>query len=417
MRQGKVFREEIYPQARKLYHNELVKRKHEAVSNRKRPAEDVPELHPLPSSVKKRKKDKDDLSPSMPALASMLMADPFFVRIVLARVLRELRQSVVQAGSLPVAHRAVPSMLQFLHLARFSTQVCASRGKRFIVPGGGMESVEKPDDAINFVPYATLRNDLPLLLRLLVEAELDKRIVVGEDLHDAAQANMSLRPPPIDPSQWVANDQMEVATSLIEGALVHVCQPGNANDGSLAITFEKFASALIYVARNSLQDHRVFFQCLIRAIIRHKAKLTKPCRDAIVESWLNWLRSFDNGCATSAAHECFVMLLNDWSAIGNLILPRDTLLDFSKKGVDAVNGTENSEERKFHSLWQSGDPAFVEVRKQYERMLKTLPAESADEWKQQVGLEVEMEVEEVPEPAPEEASDEAPEEPEFTQSP
>jgi hypothetical protein len=219
-RQGKVFREEIFPQARKLYQSETFKRQQEAVSNRKRPAENVPELKPLAASIKKRKKDKEDLSPSMPALASMLMADPYFTRIVVARVLKDLRQGVVLGGSLPVAHHSVPSLLQFLHLARFSTKVCASRGKRFVVPGGGTESVDQSDNVIHGVPYTTLRNNLPLLLRLLVEAELDKRIVAGEDLHDAAQSTDSLKPPPIDPNQWAISDDMEVAVALIEGSLV-----------------------------------------------------------------------------------------------------------------------------------------------------------------------------------------------------
>ena len=389
MRQIKVFRDEIFPQARKLFKDEQLKKQHELMSNRKRQAQDVIELNPLPASVKKRKKDRDDLAPSMPALASMLMADPFFVRIVLARVLRELRQGVVQGEALPVAHRAVPSLLQFLHLARFSTQVCATQGKKFVVPGGGIERGTKPDDHINFVPYATLRHDLPLLLRLLVEAELDKRVVVGEDLHDADKVSNSLRPPPIDHTAWVVSDQMEVAVSLIEGALVHVCQPGNANEASLAMTFEKFATALRHVAV-TLQHHRVFFQCLIGAILRHKAKLTRAARDVIVDCWLDWLRAVKKGCAISAAHECFILLLNEWSGIGNLVLPRDTLLEFTKKAVDAVNEAETLDENKFHVLWQqAGDDessSFAAVKKQYLRMLKMLPSSNASEWKQQVGI-------------------------------
>jgi hypothetical protein len=219
-RQGKVFREEIFPQARNLYQNETRKRQQEAASNHKRPAETVPELTPLPASIKKRKKDTEDLSPSMPALASMLLADPYFTRIVVARVLKELRQGVVLGGSLPVAHRAIPSLLQFLHLARFSTKVCASRGKRFVVPGGGTAPADQPDNAIHFVPFATLRKNLPLLVRLLIEAELDKRIVAGEDLHDAAESTDSLKPPPIDPNLWVISDEMEVGVALMEGSLV-----------------------------------------------------------------------------------------------------------------------------------------------------------------------------------------------------
>jgi hypothetical protein len=39
----------------------------------------------------------------------------------------------------------------------------------------------------------------------------------------------------------------------------------------------------------------------------------------------------------SAAHECLIMLLNEWSALGNQILPRDMLLKFSAEAVEAVN--------------------------------------------------------------------------------
>jgi bromodomain-containing protein 7/9 len=390
LRQSKVFRDEIFPQARKYFKDELVKKQHELVSSRKRTIEDVVELTPLSPSVKKRKKDQqDDMGLSMPALASMLMADPFFVRIVLARILKDLRLGVIAGGSLPVAHRAIPSLLQFLHLARFSSKVCGTRGKRFIVPGGGIDSVEIVDDAINFVPFATLRKDLPLLLRLLVEAELDKRIMVGEDLYEADQSSNALRPPPIDHSQWEANEQMEVAVSLIEGSLVHLCQPGNATEASLATTFEKFAETLRHVAI-SLPHHRLFFKCLVAAIVRHKAKLTKAARDVIVKCWLEWLRSFGKGIATSAAHECFVLLLNEWSTLGNLVLPRDTLLEFAKEGVAAVSEAESPDNDKklFGTLWNTDDASFVDVRKQYNRMLRLLSASQAEEWKKQVGIVV-----------------------------
>lgn len=391
MRQSNVFKTEIYPQARKLFKDELVKKKHELLSSNrnKRPLENGPDLNPLPPSVKRRKNDKDDLAPSMPALASMLVSDPFFVRIVLARILKELRQGVLVGNALPLAHRAIPSMLQFLHLSRLSTQVCATQGKRFVVPGGGMDIIEQHDDAINFVPYATLRNDLPLLLRLLVEAELDSRVVAGEDLHDADQTS-SIKPRPIDHSRWTVGGQMEVSVTLTEGALVHVCQPGNSNEASLAVTFEKFAVALRHVAVD-LQHHRVFFQCLIAAILRHKAKLTKTTRDKIVECWLDWLRSFKEGCATSAAHECFVLLLNDWSSMGNLVLPRDTLLEFTKKAVQAVDEAENLDERKFQSMWQSGDAEFEAVKKQYLAMFAMLPDSNVSEWKVELGISLESE--------------------------
>jgi Bromodomain len=88
-RQGKVFREEIFPVARRTYQVELAKRAASAANEgvkdgavgalgSKRPGESQgPAIAPLPASAKKRKKDtKDEYLPSMPALACMLLADP-----------------------------------------------------------------------------------------------------------------------------------------------------------------------------------------------------------------------------------------------------------------------------------------------------------------------------------------------------
>lgn len=79
-RQGKVFREEIFPQARRLYQTEVAKRSVEDQNERKRKPEDGPEINPLPASTKKRKKEKEEYLPSMPALAAMLLADPVSAR-------------------------------------------------------------------------------------------------------------------------------------------------------------------------------------------------------------------------------------------------------------------------------------------------------------------------------------------------
>ena len=379
--------EKVFSQARKDYQTEVVSRKQEILSSQKRAVEEVLPLTPLPPSTKKRKKDHDNLTPSMPALASMLVADPFFVRIVLARVLKELRQGVINGESLPVAHRAVPSLLQFLHLARFSTQVCATGGKRFFVPGGGavVSFGSQPDDPLNYVPFATLRNNLPLLLRLLVEAELDKRIISEGDLHEAYQLTSSLKPQPIDRDQWVVGDQMEVAVTLVEGALVYVCQPGNAHEESLSLTFERFADSLRHVA-GALSDHRIFFNCLIVAILAHKAKLSRAARDTIVNCWLDWLRSIKTGCAVSAAHECFILLLTKWYGMGNLVLPRDTLLEICKKTVGVVDEAETSDENKFFKLWQVDNPSFAGVKKLYTKILKIIPSTNASAWKKEVGI-------------------------------
>lgn len=85
LRQGKVFREEIFPVARRSYQTEVAKRTVVPASEEdpaaatilKRKGGDGPTIAPLPASNKKRKKEaKEDYLPSMPAIASMLLADP-----------------------------------------------------------------------------------------------------------------------------------------------------------------------------------------------------------------------------------------------------------------------------------------------------------------------------------------------------
>jgi hypothetical protein len=99
-RQGKVFREEIFPVARRMYQTELAKRSAPGPSedltttgtgvssNFKRPGEHIgPAIAPLPPASKKRKKGvKDEYLPSMPTLACMLLSDPVRASWVLNRV-------------------------------------------------------------------------------------------------------------------------------------------------------------------------------------------------------------------------------------------------------------------------------------------------------------------------------------------
>ena len=395
-RQGRVFREEIFAQAKRLYQKEIAKRtqqQQDGDGRKKRKAEEEKsesDIKPLAPSTKKRKKNnKDEYLPSMPALASMLLADPFVVRILLARVLRDLLQ--VRSGSaLPVAHAAIPSLLQVLHLARWSTQLCAIRGKRFFVPDAGLERpAADTQDPPMLVPFLSLRQFLPLLLRLIVEEQLDRRMTQGGDLYNAGQSNPDLKPPTLDDSKWRVDNKEQVplvVVSLVESAMVHLCQPGHGNEASLSATFPKFAQALQALSQQSLQKDAVFFRCLIRALLQHKSKLPKPTRDAVVASWLDWLRLTDDDDddhmkICSAAHEYLVRLLNEWSALGNLVLPRDTLVEFATDAVRAVAADTN----KFASMWPKEE--FGPVRKQYERMLRQLPAAQAKEWKQTVGIE------------------------------
>ena len=57
---------------------------------------------PLQPAAKKRKKsEKDDYAPSTASLAFMILSDPFVIRIIIARVLRELRKDVCGSTALP----------------------------------------------------------------------------------------------------------------------------------------------------------------------------------------------------------------------------------------------------------------------------------------------------------------------------
>jgi hypothetical protein len=140
---------------------------------------------------------------------------------------------------------------------------------------------------------------------------------------------------------------MQVAVALVKGSLVHICQPRNGNKSSLSIMFPEFASALCHVSVSLLEDS-VFFRCLLSALMRRKTKLSRPTHNAVIGSWLGWLvgerkADHDNdqrhsmGSMTSAAHACLIYLMTEWVGLGNVLLPRDKLLNFSIQVVQAAD--------------------------------------------------------------------------------
>jgi hypothetical protein len=393
-RQRKVFQDDIYPQALKHYQSAVGKRTFDRPKRKRDGSSNGADIEPLPGMKSKMQKT-EVLHPSLPAVASMLLADPFVVRILLDRALRCLRIDVKHGGSIPAAHRVLPSILQLLHLASWSTRLCAIRGKRYAVPDAGMIPPTE-DDIISLTPFATLRNYAPVLMRLLVESELDRRMVAGGDLQLAAQSLQEER------NELVLDDDdathLDVLRCLTEGALVHICQ--QTHESSLAVTFPKFDRALVHLSTN-LWNQRPFFVSLIQALLRHKSKLSRATRDIVVAAWLKWLgpdndKTKDDakvGSMTSASHECFVTLLNEWAALGNLLLPRDAMLTFAADAVRAADSSETEEERKFSKMWTT--PEFSSVRKQYERMLDHLPETQSQEWKDKVGISEAKEEEDV----------------------
>lgn len=385
-RQHEVFKNDIYPQAKKIFEEESAKLLPARDVQKKRKASGALNIEPLEGTkLKKRKKgDKDtDNLPSMQALASMLLSDPFVIRILLDRLLKSLRIDTMKSSSLPVGHTVIPSLLQLLQLAQFSQQLCAIRGKRYMIPAVGID----PNDE-DPVGFQLLRQYTPLLIKLFLEAELDKRTSDSKDLLSAAKS-LPKRTNIISSETWQNTKHLHVLRGLVEGAMVHVCQPGNSFDKSLAQTFPKFADALSQLAPTPhLWEDRTFFLSLVQAIARHKGKLRSEARDTIVSTWLGWLKDAPNdgkGSMFSSAHESFLILINEWVTLGNLVLSREALITVTQDTVEAVDASEKSEDRKFKQAWK--DDKFGDIKVLYERALKTLPETQLKEWESRIGIE------------------------------
>jgi hypothetical protein len=397
-RQLKVFKDEIVPQAKRLYQAEVKKRNPDD-DDLKRKREDepkTPEIVPLPAIAKKRKiVETQEYTLSMPALASMLLADPFVVRLLLDRVLRSLRIDVLRGSSIPVSHAVVPSLLQLLHMAKWSTQICAVRGQRYLVPDSGLVAPDAIEALEAMIPFDSLRRYLPVLMHLSLDAELDKRVAVGGDLNAVADSLPRTSAPTVELKK--DSPPYQVSVALLEGLFIHVCLPGNSQDASLAGTFIKFSKTLQELA-GTIWDERSFFVCLVPTILRYKARLNRTVRDTIISTWTAWLGTSDaddgnakkkkkKGSMTSAGHEYLVLLFNEWASFGNLLLPRDLLLKVSLELVEAVNKTETATERQFLHLWKQEDAKdFEPIKKQYEKMLSLLPENHSSQWKETVGI-------------------------------
>ena len=93
------------------------------------------------------------------------------------------------------------------------------------------------------------------------------------------------------------------------------------------------------------------------------------------------------GPMTSAGHEYFVRLLNEWASFGNLLLPRDLLLKASLELVETVNKAETTADRQFCYLWKQENASdFEPIKEQYERMLSSLPDTNSSQWRETVGI-------------------------------
>ena len=402
-RQLKIFTDEILPKAKNLFKVEQQKRKPDDDSKRKRVEEEEKnklKINPLQFGRKKRKVDLQEQSLSMTALASMLLADPFVVRILLDRVLRSLRIDTAKGAGIPAEHRVIPSIMQLLFLAQWSPQICAVRGRQFIIFSSGLEFPATVDAVESTLSYTSLRQYLPIITHLLRDADLDKRLAVGGDLHSVAKSSL----PRPEPSPIITNGDKslfpQIAMALLEGAFVNVCLPGNSQDISLSITFAKFSKAFLTLAYGNVSNEVAFFKSLVPVLLRHKARLNKTVRDVIISTWLDWLKAssagkikdYDELCrgsVDSAAHEYLIILLNEWASnFGNVLMPRDLLLKVATEVVEVVNATEVAPERKLSELWKANVDGidFGRVKKQYERLLGLLPETHVTSWKKSSGI-------------------------------
>lgn len=389
-RQLKVFKQEILSQAKKLYMVEVQRRTAANDAPKRNREDDSPMLTPLQPMNKKRKHHVEENSLSMPTLASMLLSDPFVVRLLIDHVLRALRVDVLGGISIPAAHNTIPSIMQLLHVAQWSNLFCRVRGKRYLVPDAGLiEPEESFDEAI--IPHDSLRRYLPLVVHLLLEAKLDKRLSPGGDLVSVA---LSLsRPPTLVIEPRTKSRSHQVAVAVLQGAYVYSCLPGNSQETSLALTFLKFSKALLSLLPK-VWGEQSFFACLVPAILRHKSRLKGPVRDAILSSWMEWLscpkahvEKSETGCILSPAHEYLLILLNEWSKFGNTLVSRDILLQFIPQIVERVNETESDPNRHLSGLWKSSDAGeeFERIKQHYERILCLLPDANDSSWLCNIG--------------------------------
>ena len=72
--------------------------------------------------------------------------------------------------------------------------------------------------------------------------------------------------------------------------------------------------------------------------------------------------------------------------MGNVILPRDSLLAFSEDAVKAAERNEKDNTKTFSNFWNSD--TLGEVKEEYERMFKQIPEERCLKWKEAVGLQI-----------------------------
>ena len=345
------------------------------------------DVDPLPPWRYKRRKKEVEI-PSLQCLASMLLADPFVVRLLVDKIEKIVRADIMKNKSVPSGNPLLPSLLQLLNIAKISTQLCAMKGKRLAIPDAGLKEIlmEGEDRSL---PYETLRNFLPLFSKLLLDVDLDKRIALGGDLYDAAAQSL-LAPSDVMDAEWNGASSLQDLRVIVEGAFIHLMQPGNTNEVALQNQFPRFVNALDKLSDGNMIHEKPFFISLSHALLRYKTKLPHSTRDLVTNVMIKWLRlskDSNESCLCSALHECFMRLLNEWASLGNAVLSRDLFLNLSEQAIAAADKQGDEQQSAlFVSLWIKNDAQFALVKEQYLRMLTSTPEKTAESLKEKLGI-------------------------------
>ena len=425
-RQNKIFKGVILPQARSIYKTkttERLKSLGKSVSDDNEEGVDTDSL----KKVKKRKRGEGALSfvdqakagtskldeaettskseidalpefkcthenhdlslPSMAALASMIMSDPFVVRLLLDKSFRLMRKTVPEK-EIPVQNKSLPSVLQLLHIIQFSTNTCANKGRELFIPGSGLVK-SKIDTSSNPISdsdkaSATLRYFVPRITQLILDLAIDKRMSAGGNLNEVSTHFVNDRPI-TDPALWRNASSMNVVVSSVEGLLAQLLRPGQCTESSLKLQLPRLLVPFkTFVSEGQVINDRPFWYSLANSLLSHRTKLTHVMRDLIITFLLDIIRTSEE-FITSVAHETFVWLLNEWTHLGNVIMPVNLrLATLSRIIKDTI------EKEKFSSAWKESSEnknnSFSLIQKEYERLLNGVPKDKGEEWKVQVGI-------------------------------